>query len=111
MENGAVAAAIAEAKRKLAASQKRQKLPEKIFPYMDGETSSGTSFSHATYSVSSDSSVSLSAQIEPAPPVPPKLYYANLDSKTGNLVRSSINNNDLDSNFKDRFATIRSTAV
>lgn len=106
-----MAAAIAEAKRKLAASRKTQKPPEKkLIPYMDGDSSSGSSFSHATYSVSSDSSVSLSAQIEPAPPVPPKLFYANLDSK-GVVTTAFVNNNDMDNNFKDRFATIRSTAV
>jgi len=109
-------AAIAEAKRKLAVSQLKphqQASQEKKIPYIDEESSSGTSFSHATYSVSSQSSVSLSAQIEAAPPVPPKRYYAKLDVKFPGSVRSSINNNDsLDtSNYGDRFATIRSTAV
>ena len=71
------------------------------------ESSSATSFSHATYSVSSEaSSVSLSDQIEP-PPIPPKLWSSQVDRK-GNVQSSTINNNEFD---RDRYATIRSTAV
>ena len=114
-ENEAVAAAVAEAKRKLEEktnpqqrqyqSAYRQRTAEK-FPYMD-ESSSATSFSHATYSVSSEaSSVSLSDQIEP-PPIPPKLWSSQVDRK-GNVHSSTINNNEFD---RDRYATIRSTAV
>lgn len=113
-ENEAVAAAIAEAKRKLAASkqQRQQSVAEKV-SYVSDDSYSGSSY---CYTVSSDSSVSLSTQIEPPhnppsnhikpPPVPPKLYYAKLDGEV--VVAATINNNDWD---KDKFATIRSTAV
>lgn len=107
-ENEAVAAAIAQAKRKLEEKSQPQygDYREEKFPYID-ESSSATSFSHATYSVSSEaSSLSLSDQIEP-PPVPPKLWSTKMDHK-GNVQSSTINNNLFD---RDHYATIRSTAV
>lgn len=103
-----MANAVAQAKRKL----EEKNLPHRPygtvekFPFMD-DSSSATSFSHATYSVSSEaSSMSLSDQIEP-PPVPPKCWSTKMDNK-GNVQSSTINNNEFD---RDRYATIRSTAV
>lgn len=109
-DDEAVAAAIAEAKRKLSAKYgKPNPRREEKVAYMDGiESSSDTSYSHAAYSLTSEaSSDSLSNQIEP-PPVPPKLW-AKLDTD-GQVVSatSSVNNNDTS---RDRYATIRSTAV
>lgn len=103
-KDGAVAAAIAEAKKKLAAANAAHASNPAKFAYMDGESSSSSSYSQAMLSITpASSSDSLSAHIEP-PPLPPKLW-AKLD--TDGNISTHVGSGEQDY----RYATIKSTAV